>query len=282
MSATVEREELGGQRPGTGAAERVGRSGLARYALWQLKDFMRERGFWIAVLGLIGIWIFEANYSYDSILEAAAYTRRTGGDWTPPTEAEHFRDGFTTLVALGSFIATLIATHGIVGRDRERGYQRFLFAKPVSVTRYYLQAFAVNGAGLLLVMAALLGVASLTFMRAVPAIPVLAYVTTHYVMLGGLVMLLSTLVRYDFAVAAIATLASFPLADLARRSRYETWALPLSTLLPPAAALGEMLEALKKGVLSGDALVGAAWMLAYGAACVGASLFVLRRRSISA
>ena len=42
-----------------------------------------------------------------------------------------------------------VRPHGIVSRDRERGYHRFLFAKPVSVTGFYGQAFAIAGAGLL-------------------------------------------------------------------------------------------------------------------------------------
>jgi hypothetical protein len=41
----------------------------------------------------------------------------------------------------------------LVSRERERGLQRFLFAKPVNIVRYYLQAFAINSVGSLIVLA---------------------------------------------------------------------------------------------------------------------------------
>ena len=66
-------------------------------------------------------------------------------------------------------------------------YHRFLFAKPASVTAYCAQAFAVAGAGLL-------GIAT------VP-LAALAVAGLEFTLLGGTVLLLSTLWRSDYVLA---------------------------------------------------------------------------------
>ena len=263
------------QAPGREGA----RARLGRYAIWQLKDFMVERGVWIAALGVIALSIFRGTYDYAPIVRDAVITSAQGTGYVPPTEAEHFRNGLSFLVATGSFIATLIASHGIVSRDRERGYQRFLFAKPVSIARYYLQAFLVNGAGLLIVMAALLAATGLVFLRVIPDVPTyLAYTAGQYAMLGGLVMLLSTLVRYDFALGALIVGAAAPVDSLAWDPQGTTVLKLLSLVLPPIGSLVHAGQGLSRGGPVAQWLVTP---LIYGAIYVAGALFVLRRRSIS-
>ncbi len=52
------------------------------------------------------------------------------------------------------FVGALFAMNGIVANDRKQGFYRFLFAKPMTPSRYYGQAFFVHWAGFVAVMIA--------------------------------------------------------------------------------------------------------------------------------
>lgn len=277
MSATVEYEVGQGTRAAPGREAATAR--LARYAAWQLRDFMRERGVWIAALGVIVVWIFRLKYDYSAIAQSAEYARQHHTGWTPPSEAQYFRMMLAGVFDVGTFVATLIASHGVVSRDRERGYQRFLFAKPVSVVRYYLQAFLVNGAGLLLVLGALIGLTGVLFTRVPPGIlPMLAYAGAQYLMIGGLVMLLSTFARYDFALGALLTGVAAAANAVASERGSAAWLKAAALLLPPVTSLGLAASALSSGGPVAGSLLAP---VCYGVIYVSAALFVLRRRSIA-
>ncbi|MFL5576398.1 MAG: hypothetical protein ACJ79S_10565 [Gemmatimonadaceae bacterium] len=276
MNAAVEAALGGGMRAGARSGVPGGErttARLGRYAWWQLKDFARERGVWIMALGLLALWIFRANYEAPTWIRSP---RGFSGSYLP-TEADFFRAQLMRLVGVGSFVATLIATHGIVARDRERGYQRFLFAKPVSITRYYLQAFLVHGVGYLAIVAALLLATAASFGRAVPAAGVLIYAGAQYVLVGGLVMLLSTLGRYDFAVGGLLSVASIPVALMGARWHASTWWKVAALLLPPLPSLVSAGDSVARGRLPVVELVAP---LCYGTLYVAAALGVLRRRAI--
>ena len=53
------------------------------------------------------------------------------------------------------FLGALFAMNGIVANDRKLGFYRFLFAKPVTPSRYYGQAFVLHWAGFMVVIAVL-------------------------------------------------------------------------------------------------------------------------------
>ena len=248
------------------------RGSLRRYLKYQLKDFFRERGSWMLALGGAIVALFRITY-----------------DFTAPTSAPPAAADLFTLRVVGSFapmavVGILIATHGIVSRDRERGFQRFLFAKPIRAARYYLQSFLVNGAGFLGVSALLLACTAAAFARGVPAAGMLAVAIGAYAAIGGLTFLLSTLVRLDFAIAGALTLAAV-IADELASSLYvgSGWAAfwrALTVVLPPVYAIADALHALVDGralQAMGFALVP----LAYGVACVVLAMSIIRRRSIA-
>ena len=249
-------------------------SPLRRYARWQLRDFVRNRAVWLVPLGILAIWIFRANYD----LRAFEYMNRV----VKPriTEAEYFRQQFNGLLGVAGVLGSLIASFGIVSRDRERGLQRFLFARPVTIWRYYLQAFAVNGAGLLAVAALGLAATAIVFARPVPFGVGLGYVAVCYAVLGGFTFLLSTLVRFDAALAGVLSLLAMPLSALASHAQgfWGAVARVVSWPLPPAAALGALLDPGDPRMAPGTAL---AISLAYGAAYVSLAVAVLRKRSIT-
>jgi hypothetical protein len=251
---------------------------LRRYARWQALDFLRNRAIWLLPLGLLALWIFRDNYDAAEITRgmAAGGGGRRGGVDSEPTL---FRQIVLGLSGAGALLGSLIATVGIVARERERGLQRFLFAKPVSITRYYLQAFAINGVGLMAVLALMLACTSVVFFRPVPFLDAMTLGAVSYVMLGGFAFLLSTLVRFDFAAAGIIGVLSVPVFAAGERWRY-----PLATvgrwLLPPLPALAELIDP-RASVVPGGPVAAVALCLAYGVACVAGALVVLRRRSIT-
>ena len=245
------------------------RGKLGRYAKYQFRDFLRERGSWMLALGGAFVALFRASYDP---------TR------APPSVAEpdYFRQQLLFTFGPMAFAGVLIATHGIVSRDRARGFQRFLFSKPIGAARYYLQSFLVNGAGFLGVGALLLACTAAAFARGVPAAGVLAVAAGAYAALGGLTFLLSTLVPYDFALAGILTIVAFTVDQIAFYGHggwTTVWRL-LSWILPPVKSLGQATEAVWEGRTL--AAIGFTLLpLAYGAAYVAAAMAVIRRRSIA-
>jgi ABC-type transport system involved in multi-copper enzyme maturation permease subunit len=266
-----------------------------RYGAWQLRDYVVERGTWTVLLGLAMLAVFWLSYDpkpphwlfatpvQPTPAAGAALAREAqqraamAAEWVAH-EPQRFRTNVEMLLALFGFLATLIATHGIVARDRERGYYRFLFAKPVEMTAYYATAFAIAGAGVLAAATGLLALTAVVFARAVPVMP-LAVVGAEFILLGGTVFLLSVLWRYDFVLAAL----SWPVAALAASQAHDRrpgafgWFGVLEPVLPPLSRFGRFVAA-----LSGPQLVqplDPVFVLGYGALCFGAGLYLLRRRA---
>ncbi|HET7458326.1 MAG TPA: hypothetical protein VFJ74_11800 [Gemmatimonadaceae bacterium] len=244
------------------------RGSLWRYARFKIKDFVRDRALGYLGLGLAGLWVFRANYNPD-------WLPRTH---SPFTEPEFFRQTLATLMGPLTFIGSLIASFGIVARDREGGFQRFLFSKPVSVTRYYLQSFGINALGFLGATALLLIATGVAFGRTVPFAGEMLYAAGMFSIVGGLTFLLSTLVRFDFGLATLLSLLSLPIAAIVRGARFGPFWRVAAMLLPPFDALSQVHQGLAQGTSALPALVEP---VVYGAACVIAGLAIIRRRSIA-
>lgn len=247
--------------------------GLARYLEYQVKDFVKHRGIAMLAIAAIGIWIFHYNYA-PMIAERAS---RRGADFDANAERLVFKTIVLGGTLLFGFLGSLLSAAGIVSRDREGGHQKFLFAKPVRITRFYLQAFAVNGVGLLATTALMLGVTSAAFLRTVPFVEPMLAVGATYAAVGGLVFLLSTLVRFDLAAGLALSLLAIPLHEMAKRGHW--WALLTSWMFPPfhyVDALNPTPD--RTPDVSLARAVGS--MLVYGAAYVAAGVAVLKKRSI--
>jgi hypothetical protein len=244
---------------------------LLRYLRWQLQDFIKHRAIIILPLALIGLWI--GHHNYDPMLLAKA--QRNGRD-LGVTEPEMFRGLVLMASVLLGVGGSIISAFGIVSREREGGHQRFLFAKPVRITSYYLQSFVVNGIGLLATSAIVLALTSLVFLRPVPMVEPLLGIGTAYVAIGGLAFLLSTLIRFEFVLTILLVGMSIGLREMARDGRW--WAVMTAWLLPPVEkliAFGPPQISRQPTMLSA---IGS--LLTYGATYIALGVAILKRRSI--
>ena len=173
-------------------------------------------------------------------------------------------------------IASLVAVNGIISDDRRQGYFRFLFAKPISIPAYYLQAFLLHGAGVVAATALFLLAIWGTAGVATPAWTVL-YSAAYYVLLGGIGFLFSAFARSDWVLLA-GTIAIAHLANLRWGGEAGLVGWSVRWLLPPFRLMGDIREALITG--SAPAMWPAAWPVIYGSIAVVAGVIVLRRRAL--
>jgi hypothetical protein len=239
------------------------RARLARYARWQLADYLVERGVSTAILGAV-------------IVLAPVVL---GG---PAARAAAPLLLAATIGNLG-LLGTLFALNGISSTDRQRGYFRFLFSKPVSVPRFYLQDFLLRFAGLLAITLVLLGAFAVLAGVAFPVWAV-AHVALTFMLVGGVGFLLSALTHHDglalvgvYVGATLVRTAGAVLGWLGRGAA-ATFEI-VGTVLPPFHLLDAVRTALATGTAPrmGDLV----WVLAYGLGCFAAGLLVLRHRPLS-
>jgi len=247
-----------------GTAQSTG-AGLGRYALWHLRDYLRDKG--VATL------ITLAMLGYlNSVPVSRARSAGVSGALLDQVADQAFVSWLGSLGILG----VLFATNGIVADDRRHGYYRLLFAKPVSVVQFYAQKFAAYGVGFVLVAALLLCVYNVVIERFFPVVllPTLALV---YVALGGIGFLLSAAWRFDWLSLATVLLGSRIVWELFGASG----GVPglLIRALPPVHLADGVYGAIRAGapVPTGDVV----WLVGYGVACFIAGLAVVRRRPLA-
>lgn len=246
---------------------------LRRYARWQWRDYWQRRGFWLAGAALFGVWL---------LTRMAA----VGGPHNGPMQAVNVTLLAHALFALGGGVAGLVGVGGVVARERERGLQRFLFAKPVGIARYYLQGLVVHGVGSLLVLLGAVLLAALVLAPVVPALTVFGAAAAGYVLASGVTFLASTLLRFDAALAGGWLLAGFPVVAFAENGYWwaqalrwlfpQGWMLAIGKVWLPQGPAGPVITPEVAIVLALCALVA----VVYGAAAYVAGVAVLRRRSI--
>lgn len=233
---------------------------LRRYALWQMRDFGRDRAIALLIIGLaLGFMVVSpVKMMQVQITEASAKQ--------------------LMMVSLQQivFICTFVALNGIVSNDRKQGYYRFLFSKPVSIPAYYAQQFVIYFVGFMIVMAALLGLFAFFVYPLSPVAP-LTYCAIVFLSLGGIAFFISSLFRFDWPILAAVFLGSALLHTIWQFS--DGWRKLVIAALPPLNKLSSMLGTLLDGgtVQTNDLL----WLLGYSLLFFLAGLFVLGRRPIA-
>jgi len=233
------------------------------YASWQVRDYLAGPG-----AGTAAIVFFV------TVLPMLAIV----GGMSP--EAPHAESGliviqmFDTMVQFIAIVGSFISVSGFVSGDRSPGLARFLFARPVNVRAFYLQAWVVRGLSLV-ALALILSLIVHFFAAPVPWGRAAAVVAVSWILIGGLGFLASVLVQRD-AVALVAVYLAPVTLDALRGGLPDTrWIGPALAVLPPVHLLGGIRTALLTGlpVDRGDLL----HVLAFGVACVVLATFLVRR-----
>lgn len=258
------------------------RARLARYALWQLRDYLLDRGgptFIISVL--LGYLTVAPRLTglHDTMAQVPARMIAKHGSVELARAAvlADFNGGVAgSLMGALVFLGALLGMNGIVANDRKSGYYRFLFSKPVSPSRYYGQAFLVHCAGFLLVVGVLDAVYGMLVAPLLTG-PRLLTIALVFLCYAGIAFLLSAAARWDWLSLVVVTIAVTYLWET-----FEKSASPLAALLyllPPLHRTDQIYHAAARGTaLPMHSLL---WLAGYGAACMLAGLVVLRYRRLA-
>lgn len=240
---------------------------LAKYSLWQFRDFFMQHGIGIAIIGLL--W----GYSLLAPLRAAM-SPQSPISMAPGSPIWGLVLQITSAVVS---VSVLIAMNGIVATDRKTGYYRFLFAKPINHVLYYAQLFFVYMAGVLLIMAILAGLLRV-ILPSFNVLYFLMYAAVVYIAMGGIGFLLSVATRYDWLSLAAVWLGSRILRAVHSGPR-AGWKGAAVQVLPPVHRLDDVANSL---IGTGSAhATDVAWLMGYGAVCFVLGLILLRYGSLA-
>ena len=237
---------------------------LARYALFQASDYVRERGIPLLLVGALLLLM-----AGQGVIGSAGADLGGGG----------VRALAIAMVFLELFAPTavLIAVNGIISGDRKHRYYRLLFAKPISAPRYYAQAFLVSLFGTLAATVLVLGVFRSIF-GAVPMLPALHFVLLYFLLFGGVGFLLSAITEYDWIALGVV----WSLAWLLRSwfPAGESWfGRVVDVLLPPLQLLAGAATPLMDG--AGIDSLYRFWVVGYGVTAFAAGLLIVRYRPMA-
>jgi len=238
-------------------------AGLARYSLWQLRDFAVDRGLSILVIGFL--WGY-------ALIEPIRHV-------VGPQVAGSASPLWVVAVQVSSAVvsvAVLVALNGIVSADRKAGYYRFLFSKPVNPVLFYAQLFFVYMVG---VIAAMFLLSSLLH-KMLPTFSIphfLLYTALVYVAMGGIGFFLSVTTRYDWLSLAAVWLGARVLRGIYGAGN--DWRSKLVEILPPVHRLDDVATSL---IGTGSAhMADVLWLFGYGALFFALGLAALRWGSLA-
>jgi ABC-type transport system involved in multi-copper enzyme maturation permease subunit len=168
----------------------------------------------------------------------------------------------------------LVATAGMVSSDFGLGYYRTLFARPVSPPLYYLQRWILGGVAVLVVTSIVGFAAAARVGTDLPIGRVLAQAGLYYLLLGGLVFLLSTVTRRDWLVAVLIVAAHGGIGLARSLGAAATGVAAVLYVLLPPFRLVDVVDPVPTGA---DLL----YVVGYGVALVLAALMVIRLRPLA-
>ena len=242
----------------------MSRARLARYSLWQFRDFAIDRGIAIMIIGLL--WGYTLIAPLRAAMGAAFQIDPRSPAWPL----------VITITSSVVSLAVLIALNGIVSTDRKMGYYRFLFSKPVSAVAYYAQLFFVYMAGVLVAMLLLSGVLH-TIVPAFKIVNFLVYAAIIYIAMGGIGFFVSVATRFDWVTLAAIWLGSRIVRDF--YGARPGWKSKAVELLPPVHKLNDVSMSI---ITSGTAHTSdVLWLLGYGALFFALGLLLLHRGSLA-
>ncbi len=247
---------------------------LLRYARYQVVEFVVHR----LTLPLI-LLAFAAGLP--------TYLRMKG---TPPgwiqspqgmnLAKQMFSQSITLFLPLGAFVGAV----GVISTDRQHGYFRFLFSKPVNVVAYYAQTYLLH----VLVYVAVFGLivggfGAYTIHFSVHRSMEAALLT--FVLIGGLGLLLGSLTRFDSAALIVVYILAMILQQLVASPNalpnggLPAWLADLAKGLPPVLKLDQLRDHMYAGTALDSAQL---WhVLGYGGVAAVIGIVLLRRLPLS-
>jgi hypothetical protein len=267
---------------GTASGVRPPRARLGTYGLWQLRDYILDRGLPTLIIGIL--------FGYLTVAPMLPSVRRNieslppklitkwGGVEAARAIAMHdfnelvLRNYLPALIFLGA----LLAMNGIVANDRKLGYYRFLFSKPLSPLRYYGQAFLIHWASFLGLFG-LLGLVYGMIVWPILSVPLAVAAALMFLLYAGITFALSAAARWDWLSLVSFTVAATYFWD--RFGESKSVAANLLYLLPPLHRTSEVYVAAARGQPLPTHLLE--WFSGYGIACFIIGLIVLRHRRLA-
>ncbi len=255
---------------------------VARYGLFQLRDYLFDRGtptvIVVSLFGYLTLAPMLINLPHRLALLPARLVTKYGGMEGARTVLLQETNAMFLRSFLGAviFMGALFAMNGIVANDRKQGYYRFLFSKPLSPSRYYGQAFLIHWAGFIAILAAL-GAAYGAIVAPLPMSHLFTAAPAMYVLYAGIAFTLSAAARWDWlSLVTVTVLSGWAWG------RFAESASPLAKLLyllPPLHRTSEIYEAVATKAPLNMSLL--AWFAAYGLVSYAIGLVVLRYRRMA-
>ena len=243
---------------------------LLRYSRYQLPDFLQQR----LALPII-LLAFVAG------LPTYLMTKNTPPGWMQSPQGinlakQMFAQSITLFLPLGAFVASV----GVISADRQQGYFRFLFSKPVNVLAYYAQTYALHAIAYVATFGLIVwGFGAYTTHFSIHRAMEAAVLT--FVLIGGLGLLLGALTRFDAAALIVSYMAALILQQLMIQPNglpnggLPGWLAAIGKGLPPALKL----DALRDHLYAAQPLDHAQlwYVLGYGGVAALLGFFLLRR-----
>lgn len=253
----------------------MSRSRLMAYLPYQLRDYLLQRAALpvILVLLTVGIPLYGMN--------------STPGFWATPQGRDFaiqlYKSTVTPFLPVGAFLAV----SNVISADRQQGFGRFYFSKPVNVLGYYGQAYLLHGG----VFIALFAIITLIFGSLTTPISVTGAVEAAaltFVVIAPLSLVFGALSRFDSGALVLTyLLASLTQQVVAQAKAVGPAALealpkflaPIAAILPPVQDMGAQRDLLYAGQALDTAALGHIFGYSAGALVLGVVL--LRRLPLS-
>ena len=121
----------------------MSRARTGAYALWQLRDYLKDRGVSTLIVGALSAYLGWSMMTETApmprptdVVSAGLLARFGNADSVYAARMAEFSFHFMrSMLGAMIFLGALFAMNGIVANDRKQGFFRFLFAKPVSPSR---------------------------------------------------------------------------------------------------------------------------------------------------
>ncbi len=243
---------------------------LLRYARYQIPEFIQHR----LALPIILLAFIAGLPTY-------LMTKNVPPGWLQSPQGinsvkQLFSQSLTLFLPLGAFVASV----GVISADRQQGYFRFLFSKPVNVLAYYFQTYVLHAIIYIAVFGLMVwGFGAYTFHFSVHRAMEAAALT--FVLIGGIGLLFGAVTRFDAAVLIVTYIAALILQQAANApsAHLPAWLAAIGRALPPVLKL----DAVRNALYAADPVdVTQLWhVLGYGGGAALVGFILLRRLPLS-